>query len=138
MTSRKSMTRAGRYHGKMYVLTEPIVQGSGRLYIDDTVWRIAGPDCPGGHPNRHFRLRWRTASGDAAGYLELKICATSNHCLENVVVGCYVRPIDIGRTTGHLRPSLTDAHVSDFAPKSTNQENGRVKLVDPTYVHTRM
>lgn len=40
--------RGSRYVGREFVLDEPIVQGSGRLKVDDTVWRIAGPDCPGG------------------------------------------------------------------------------------------
>jgi len=40
--------RAARYYGRSYVLLEPIVEGSGRLNIDDTVWRISGPDCPAG------------------------------------------------------------------------------------------
>ncbi|MBA5778846.1 NfeD family protein [Stappia sp. F7233] len=40
--------RGSRYVGRVFVLDEPIVQGIGRLKVDDTVWRIAGPDCPGG------------------------------------------------------------------------------------------
>ena len=30
------------------MLTEAIVNGRGRLSIDDTVWRIEGPDLPAG------------------------------------------------------------------------------------------
>lgn len=40
--------RGSRYVGREFVLTEPIAQGSGRLSIDDTVWRISGPDLPAG------------------------------------------------------------------------------------------
>jgi membrane protein implicated in regulation of membrane protease activity len=34
--------------GRRFVLSEPIVNGRGRLSIDDTVWRIEGPDLPAG------------------------------------------------------------------------------------------
>ena len=34
--------------GREGVLAEPIVQGTGRLRFDDTLWRIEGPDLPVG------------------------------------------------------------------------------------------
>ena len=34
--------------GREAVLAEPIVQGTGRLRFDDTLWRIEGPDLPAG------------------------------------------------------------------------------------------
>ena len=37
-----------RLKGRTFVLTEPIVEGSGRVRIDDSVWRVAGPDLPAG------------------------------------------------------------------------------------------
>lgn len=40
--------RAARYMGRSYVLREPIVEGEGRLHIDDTMWRISGPDSGAG------------------------------------------------------------------------------------------
>ena len=40
--------RTGRLIGVTYVLGEPIVNGHGRLRIDDTTWRVAGPDLPSG------------------------------------------------------------------------------------------
>ena len=40
--------RADRYLGRSYVLGEPIVDGAGRLKIDDTIWRISGPDSAAG------------------------------------------------------------------------------------------
>ncbi|MYZ48764.1 NfeD family protein [Propylenella binzhouense] len=39
---------AERYRGRVFVLAEPVAQGTGRLRIDDSVWRIAGPDCRAG------------------------------------------------------------------------------------------
>lgn len=38
--------RADRFTGQESKLDEPIVDGFGRLVLDDTVWRIAGPDLP--------------------------------------------------------------------------------------------
>jgi len=40
--------RASRLQGRTFVLAEPIVEGSGRVKIDDTVWRVRGPDAPAG------------------------------------------------------------------------------------------
>jgi len=40
--------RATRIVGQSFVLGEPIVGGNGRIRIDDTVWRLTGPDLPSG------------------------------------------------------------------------------------------
>ena len=40
--------RAARLEGRTFVLSEPIEAGSGRMKVDDSVWRIAGPDLPAG------------------------------------------------------------------------------------------
>jgi membrane protein implicated in regulation of membrane protease activity len=40
--------RAARLVGQSFVLSEPIVDGQGRLRIDDTNWRVTGPDLPSG------------------------------------------------------------------------------------------
>ena len=40
--------RAVRLVGGVHVLSEPIVNGTGRIRIDDTNWRIAGADTPSG------------------------------------------------------------------------------------------
>jgi hypothetical protein len=34
--------------GREFTLEKPIVDGSGTVRIDDTVWRVAGPDTPAG------------------------------------------------------------------------------------------
>ncbi len=34
--------------GREGLLEEPIVQGSGRIRFDDTLWRVSGPDLPAG------------------------------------------------------------------------------------------
>jgi membrane protein implicated in regulation of membrane protease activity len=40
--------RGSRYAGHVFVLSEPIVSGNGRLAVDDTVWQVTGPDLPAG------------------------------------------------------------------------------------------
>ena len=40
--------RATRLIGQSFVLPEPIVDGHGRIRVDDTVWRLTGPDVPSG------------------------------------------------------------------------------------------
>lgn len=40
--------RAERHVGKVFTLDAAIVNGDGRLRIDDTTWRVAGPDLPAG------------------------------------------------------------------------------------------
>lgn len=44
--------RAERHVGKLFTLDQPIVHGDGRLRIDDTTWRVSGPDLPEGTPVR--------------------------------------------------------------------------------------
>ncbi len=40
--------RGARLVGSVHVLGEPIVDGQGRVRIDDSNWRIAGPNLPSG------------------------------------------------------------------------------------------
>ena len=40
--------RAEGYIGREFTLDKPIVNGMGTIHIDDTVWRVSGPDCPAG------------------------------------------------------------------------------------------
>jgi inner membrane protein len=34
--------------GRIFTLEQPIRDGAGRIKVDDTVWRVSGPDCPAG------------------------------------------------------------------------------------------
>ena len=34
--------------GREFTLEKPIINGSGTVRIDDTIWRVAGPDAPAG------------------------------------------------------------------------------------------
>jgi membrane protein implicated in regulation of membrane protease activity len=40
--------RAAQYVGRTVTLIEPIVNGSGKAHVDDTIWRVIGPDLPNG------------------------------------------------------------------------------------------
>jgi membrane protein implicated in regulation of membrane protease activity len=40
--------RGDGFVGREFTLEKPIVAGAGTVRIDDTIWRLSGPDCPGG------------------------------------------------------------------------------------------
>ncbi|MEO1198064.1 MAG: NfeD family protein [Pseudomonadota bacterium] len=40
--------RAEAFVGREFILIEAIAQGSGKVKVDDTVWRVGGPDLPEG------------------------------------------------------------------------------------------
>ena len=40
--------RAAALVGRVFTLEKPIIDGSGTVRIDDTIWRVAGPDTPAG------------------------------------------------------------------------------------------
>ena len=40
--------RTDQIIGKIVVLEEPVQDGKGRIRVDDTIWRIKGPDLPEG------------------------------------------------------------------------------------------
>jgi membrane protein implicated in regulation of membrane protease activity len=40
--------RADALLGRVFTLEKPIIDGNGTVRIDDTVWRVAGPDTPAG------------------------------------------------------------------------------------------
>lgn len=37
--------RGAQYIGRTFTLQEPIVDGQGKIKVDDTTWKIRGPDC---------------------------------------------------------------------------------------------
>ena len=41
--------------GREFTLEKPIVDGTGAVRIDDTIWRVAGPDAPAGSRVRVIR-----------------------------------------------------------------------------------
>ena len=40
--------RADAFVGRVFTLEKPIVDGVGTVRIDDTIWRVRGPECPAG------------------------------------------------------------------------------------------
>lgn len=40
--------RGEQYVGRLLTLDQPIVDGVGRAHVEDTMWRILGPDVPSG------------------------------------------------------------------------------------------
>lgn len=37
--------RGAQYIGRVFVLIEPIHNGQGKVRVDDTFWKVCGPDC---------------------------------------------------------------------------------------------
>jgi membrane protein implicated in regulation of membrane protease activity len=48
--------RAEALVGRVFTLEKPIIDGFGTVRIDDTVWRVAGPDAPAGSRVRVVRV----------------------------------------------------------------------------------
>lgn len=40
--------RGAQYVGRTYTLAEGIVNGAGKLRVDDSIWKVRGEDCPAG------------------------------------------------------------------------------------------
>jgi membrane protein implicated in regulation of membrane protease activity len=40
--------RGAQYIGRTFTLEEPIVNGQGKIKVDDSIWKISGEDCPQG------------------------------------------------------------------------------------------
>ncbi len=48
-TDEPTLNRRGeQYIGRVVTLEEPIVNGRGKIRLDDTTWKIEGPDCEAG------------------------------------------------------------------------------------------
>lgn len=53
-TSHPTLNQRGQqYVGRRFTLGEPIVDGYGKLHVDDTSWRVSGEDAPAG---THVRI----------------------------------------------------------------------------------
>ncbi|MDF1530326.1 MAG: NfeD family protein, partial [Sedimenticola sp.] len=40
--------RGEQYIGRIFTLSEPMVNGQGKIKVDDSIWKISGADCPAG------------------------------------------------------------------------------------------
>jgi inner membrane protein len=58
--------RAQSLVGHVFTLDSPIVGGSGRIRVDDSSWRIVGPDMPAGANVRVVRVEGATLVVEAA------------------------------------------------------------------------
>lgn len=48
-TDQPSLNRRGeQYVGRSFTLSQPIINGSGKIHVDDTSWKIHGDDCASG------------------------------------------------------------------------------------------
>ncbi|HIP52462.1 MAG TPA: NfeD family protein [Chromatiales bacterium] len=48
-TDEPTLNRRGmQYIGRVFTLERPIVNGYGKISVDDTTWRVIGPDAPAG------------------------------------------------------------------------------------------
>ncbi|MCI0507647.1 MAG: NfeD family protein [Gammaproteobacteria bacterium] len=48
-TDRPALNMRGeQYVGRVFTLSEPIVNGSGKIKVDDSMWKIEGEDCNAG------------------------------------------------------------------------------------------
>lgn len=46
-TDRPTLNRRGeQYVGRAFTLSEPIINGLGKIRVDDSTWKIEGKDCP--------------------------------------------------------------------------------------------
>jgi membrane protein implicated in regulation of membrane protease activity len=52
--------------GRRFTLDRPIVSGEGRIRVDDTVWRVVGPDLPAGAVVRIARIDGATLVAESA------------------------------------------------------------------------
>ncbi|MEJ1469638.1 MAG: NfeD family protein [Candidatus Sedimenticola sp. (ex Thyasira tokunagai)] len=49
VTDQPAVNRRGeQYLGRLFTLDEPVISDQGRIRVDDTTWKIHGPDCPAG------------------------------------------------------------------------------------------
>ena len=57
--------RADALVGRVFTLEKPIIDGTGTVRIDDTIWRVAGPDTPAGSRVRIVRADGARLTVDA-------------------------------------------------------------------------
>lgn len=70
-TDQPNLNRRGeQYIGKDLILSEPIVNGQGKVKIDDTLWRVTGEDCPVG---AHVRV----TEVQGGSILQIKVIVSS-------------------------------------------------------------
>lgn len=59
--------RGHSYVGRTFTLSDPVINGIGTLRVDDSSWRIAGPDMPAGSQVRVTQAEGATLRVERAG-----------------------------------------------------------------------
>ncbi len=68
VTEQPTLNRRGHsYVGRTFTLSDPVVNGVGTLRVDDSQWRIAGPDLPAGSQVRVVQADGATLRIERAG-----------------------------------------------------------------------
>ena len=66
-TDRPTLNRRGdQYVGRVFTLDDPVVNGFGKIRVDDTTWKIRGDDCAAGARVRVVGVDGTTLLVDAA------------------------------------------------------------------------
>ncbi|GMQ88530.1 MAG: NfeD family protein [Gammaproteobacteria bacterium] len=48
-TDQPNLNRRGQHYvGRVFTLEEPVVDGIGKIRVDDSTWKVRGEDCPAG------------------------------------------------------------------------------------------
>ena len=58
--------RGEQYVGRVFTLDEPVVNGFGKIRVDDSIWKIRGEDCESGSRVRVISVDGTTLVVDAA------------------------------------------------------------------------
>lgn len=67
VNDKPTLNRRGHsYVGRVFSLSEPIVNGIGKVHVDDSQWRVAGPDMPMGHSVRVIEVDGATLKVEQA------------------------------------------------------------------------
>ena len=49
-TDQPNLNRRGeQYVGRVFTLEEAIINGEGKIHVDDSIWKVRGADCPTGN-----------------------------------------------------------------------------------------
>ena len=66
-TDRPTLNRRGdQYVGRVFTLDEPVINGFGKIRVDDTTWKIRGDDCAAGSRVRVVGVDGTTLLVDAS------------------------------------------------------------------------
>ena len=124
--------------GREFTLEKPIIDGSGTVRIDDTIWRVAGPDAPAGSRVKIVQRRRRQPDGGGGVsssarllHRSAKWCSGSKFSVQLLaqlreaiaVAGHRVRP-SLPRAAPTAGPACTVGEASSQAVRSAREVSG--------------